>query len=241
MMYTYPLTTPPPPLVSSQVKLFLISHLNVTSHLFSLYILLTDNPITSYVPESPHLKTSCCNSFEAWRSLLFSKKSFSELSKTACTPLYCALVLPHLEYAMEANAHTLRADISQHSRGLWTWPPWVICAPAFNHKIGNAAHSGISEVLFFTKSNMWKKRRWEKWTTGRLLLEIMCSWRPPTVRQFHDGWPQMRAQQKLKLLDVAWQCPDYSLLFPCSISFAESFVTCLRNKAYVYLLTYCIT
>ncbi len=20
-------------------------------------------------------------------------------------------------------------------RGLWTWPPWVICAPAFNHKL----------------------------------------------------------------------------------------------------------
>ncbi len=31
-------------------------------------------------------------------------------------------------------------------RGLWTWPPWVTCAPAFNHKIGNAAHSGVSEV-----------------------------------------------------------------------------------------------
>ncbi len=30
-------------------------------------------------------------------------------------------------------------------------------------------------------------------------------------------------------------------LFPCSISFAESFVTYLRNKAYVYLLTYTFT
>ncbi len=47
----------------------------------------------------------------------------------------------------------------------------------------------------------------------------MCFWRPPTVRQFQDGWPRMRAQQKLKILDVAWQCPDYSLLFPCSISY----------------------
>ncbi len=127
------------------------------------------------------------------------------------------------------------------SRGLWTWSPWVICSPAFNHKIGNAAHSGVSEVLFFTKSYKWNKRRWEKWTTGRLLLEIMCFWRPPTVRQFQDGWPRMRAQQKCKLLNVAWQCPDYSLSFPCSISFAESFVACLRNKAYIYLknlLTY---
>ncbi len=111
----------------------------------------------------------------------------------------------------------------------------MICAPAFNHKIWNAAHSGVSEILFFTKSYKWKKRRWEKWATGRLLLEIMCFWRPPTVRQFQDGWPRMRAQQKFKLLDVAWQCPDYSLSFPCSISFAERFVTCLRNKAYVFL------
>ncbi len=124
------------------------------------------------------------------------------------------------------------------SRGPWTWPPWVICAPAFNHKIENAAHSGVSEVLFFTKSYTCKKRRWEKWTAGGLLLEIMYFWRPPTVRQFQDGWPRMRAQQKWKLLDVAWQCPDYSLLFPCSISFAEIFVTCLRTKAHVYLLTY---
>ncbi len=50
-----------------------------------------------------------------------------------------------------------------------------------------------------------------------------------TSRWLTDG-----CEQKLKLLDVAWQCPDYSLLFPCSSSFAESFVTCLRNKAHVY-------
>ncbi len=31
-------------------------------------------------------------------------------------PLYCALVLPHLEYAMEANVPTLRADINQLER-----------------------------------------------------------------------------------------------------------------------------
>ncbi len=46
---------------------------------------------------------------------------------------------------------------------------------------------------------------------------------------------RMWAQQKLKLIDEAWQWSNYYLLFPCSISVAESFVTCLRNKAYVYL------
>ncbi len=105
-----------------------------------------------------------------------------------------------------------------------------------NHQIRNAAHSGVSEVVFFTKSCKWKKQRWEKWTTGRLLLENMCVWSSPTVRQCKIGDQEMRAQQEVKLLDVAWQCPDYTLLFPCSISFAESFVTCLRNKAHVYLL-----
>ncbi len=45
----------------------------------------------------------------------------------------------------------------------------------------------------------------------------------------------MAALHNMEDVMLAWQCPDYSLLFPCSISFAESFVTCLRNKAYVYL------
>ncbi len=124
------------------------------------------------------------------------------------------------------------------SRGLWTWSPWMICAPTFNHKIGNAAYPIVSEVLFFTKSYNWKKQQWKKWKTGRLLLETMCFWRSPTVRQFKMAGRRMRAKHKLTLLDVAWQCPDQSMLFPCSISFAEGFVTCLRNKAHAYVLTY---
>ncbi len=131
-------------------------------------------------------------------------------------------------------------------RGLWTWPTWVICAPACNHKIGNAAHSGVSEVLLFVKSYQWKQRRWKKWATGRILLDAMLLWRSPTVRQFKMAVRRMWAQQKLKLLNEAWQCPNYSLpmllqcslLFPCSISSAENFVTCLLNKAYVYYYYY---
>ncbi len=51
----------------------------------------------------------------ARRLLFLVRRSFCELSKTAFTPLYCALV-PHLEYAMEANVPTLRADINQLER-----------------------------------------------------------------------------------------------------------------------------
>ncbi len=131
-----------------------------------------------------------------------------------------------------------RVFIRLFSRGLWTWPPRVICAPAFNHKIENASHSRVSVVLLFTKSYKWKKQRWKKPITRRLLFETMCFWRCPTVRQLKVADRRMGSQQKLRLIDVAWQCSDYSLLFPCSISFAESFVTCLRNRAHVYLLTY---
>ncbi len=53
---------------------------------------------------------------KAWRLLYLVRKSFIELSKTAFTPLYCALVRPRLEYAMEANAPILRADINQLER-----------------------------------------------------------------------------------------------------------------------------
>ncbi len=60
----------------------------------------------------------------------------------------------------------------------------VICVPAFNHKIGNVAQSGVPEVLFFTNSQKGKKQRRKKWKTGRLLRETMRFWRSPAVRQF---------------------------------------------------------
>ncbi len=44
------------------------------------------------------------------------RRSFCELSEAAFTPLYCAFVRPHLEYAMEGNVPTLRADINQLER-----------------------------------------------------------------------------------------------------------------------------
>ncbi len=38
------------------------------------------------------------------------------ITKTAFIPVYCAIVRPHLEYAMEANAPTLRTNINQLER-----------------------------------------------------------------------------------------------------------------------------
>ncbi len=59
----------------------------------------------------------CIEAANTARRLLFlARRSFCELSKTVFTPLYCALVRPHLEDAMEANAPTLRADINQLER-----------------------------------------------------------------------------------------------------------------------------
>ncbi len=59
----------------------------------------------------------CIEAANTARRLLFLvRRSLCELSKTAFTPLYCGLVRPHLEYAMEANAPTLRADINQIAR-----------------------------------------------------------------------------------------------------------------------------
>ncbi len=53
----------------------------------------------------------------ARRLLFMGRRFFSELSKAAFIPLYCALVRPHLEYAIEANSLNLRADI-KHAKGV---------------------------------------------------------------------------------------------------------------------------
>ncbi len=43
-------------------------------------------------------------------------RSICELSKATFIPMYCAIVWPHLGYAMEANAPILRTDIYQLKR-----------------------------------------------------------------------------------------------------------------------------
>ncbi len=63
----------------------------------------------------------------------------------------------------------------------------LACTLAFNHKIGNAALSGVSEALCFTKSH-----KWEKWTTRGLLHGKMYFWKYPTVRLFKMANGQIR-------------------------------------------------
>ncbi len=68
------------------------------------------------VPLNTTFSTSahCREAANTTRRLLFMVlKSFCKLSKTAFIPLYGTLVQPHLEYAMEANAPTLRTAINQ--------------------------------------------------------------------------------------------------------------------------------
>ncbi len=48
-----------------------------------------------------------------------------------------------------ARKNSIKDKKISFSRGFWSY------APAFNHKIGNAAHSGVSEVVCFTKSYKW--------------------------------------------------------------------------------------
>ncbi len=51
------------------------------------------------------------------RQLLFMvRRPFTEYSKSAFIPVYCAIVWPHLEYAMEAYAPTMRDDTNQLER-----------------------------------------------------------------------------------------------------------------------------
>ncbi len=71
---------------------------------------------TTKFPRSPTFTASAhCREAAntAMRLHFMVRRSFCELSKTAFIPLYCAIVRPHLEHAMKANAPALRADTNQ--------------------------------------------------------------------------------------------------------------------------------
>ncbi len=59
----------------------------------------------------------------ARRLLVMVRQLFSELSTSAFIQLYCTMLRPHLESALEANAPTLKADIKELERAerLATW------------------------------------------------------------------------------------------------------------------------
>ncbi len=70
-------------------------------------------PFDSVFTSSVH----CRQTANSARRLLFMvRRSFSDISKAAFISLYYALVLPHLENAMEANSSNPRADINQLQR-----------------------------------------------------------------------------------------------------------------------------
>ncbi len=119
------------------------------------------------------------------------------------------------------------AHSGQLSAPFWTWPLWVICAPVFDHEIGNGANCGSSGALFFTKPHNWTKQRRKKWTTERLRREKRCFWRSPTMHQ-----PTERLTAEIITprcgLTMFWLFSVIS----CSNSYAEKFVICLQNKAY---------
>ncbi len=96
-----------------------------------------------------------------WRALLQGQDNLSTLFLWFLASISLTEALLGEEMKMKIFVCKQYMTTWIFSRGLWTWPPWVICASAFNHKIGNAAHSGVSGVLFFTKPYKWNKQRWK--------------------------------------------------------------------------------
>ncbi len=71
-----------------KINLFLIFHLNVTIPRLILSILITSNPIPSYVPASPHLNTRCSTSFENSRVNLLVLKKPSTFKYNLCLRMF---------------------------------------------------------------------------------------------------------------------------------------------------------
>ncbi len=110
-------------------------------------------------------------------------------------------------------------------RGLWTWPAWVNCAPAFNHK------PGVYEIVFLKKPHRW---------TGELgigqrkgcYMEHCGSGTPQPANKFQmaDRW--MKLQETQLLLHVAQHCSVF--VFPLQKVLCWKFLNfLLRNKALV--------
>ncbi len=127
------------------------------------------------------------------------------------------------------------AAIWSFLRGLWTWPPWVICGPAFNHKLKKfCIYRGFSEILFLKKPH----KRTEEIRIGQwkdYFMEHCGSGTPRPANKFKMADQRMKFQETQKLLDVTHHCSV--LVFHLQKLLCWKFRTFLsRNKALVYFI-----
>ncbi len=120
-------------------------------------------------------------------------------------------------------------------RGLWIWPPWMICAPPFNHKLKKfCIYRGFSEIVFFRKP----PKRTEEIRIGQgkgYYMEHCGSGTPQTVNKFKMAERRMKFKETQYLLDEAHHCSV--LVFPLQKLLCWKFRNfLLQNKALVYLL-----
>ncbi len=102
-------------------------------------------------------------------------------------------------------------------RGLWTWPPWVICAPAFNHKLRKfSTFRGFSEIVFLKKPH----KRTEELRIGQWKGYYMehCGSKLPN-RRINSKWNCKRPNNSLMRPTIV-----LPLFFPCRNFCAENFV-----------------
>ncbi len=110
-------------------------------------------------------------------------------------------------------------------RGLWTWPPWVICTPAFNHKLKKYwIYRGFFWNCFLRETSQEDGIN-KNWTMKKLLHGKMSLRNSPT----DDEWNSKRPNNSL-----LWLATNLCLFFPCR-NCAENFAfSLLRNIALVY-------
>ncbi len=111
-------------------------------------------------------------------------------------------------------------------RGLWTWPPWVICAPAIKLQVQEILHfPGVSEIVFVTKPH-------------KLMEELRIGQRKGYPMD-HCGTETLQPASQFKMADRLARLP-LDVAQHCSVSVLplQKFLCeiVLRNKALVYLL-----
>ncbi len=121
----------------------------------------------------------------------------------------------------------IQTPVTRHMKktiwhGLWTWPPWVICAPAFNHKLKSfCIYRGFSYIFFLRKLH---KRTEEirianaKASTWNIEAQVLPN-RRTNSKLPNGGWNSKKPNNSLM-----WPTTVLSLFFPCRNFCAENFV-----------------